>query len=796
MKGLDAGGNPRSDAVGSFSASGSDSSLLFDASQYAFFNKGGMEEVELGGLEYDDDFLGLEEESKFPSLGDKEIESLGSLSEIDDLATTFRKLNRVVNEPRSVGVIGDRGSFSRESSSNADWTQEADFPSWIDHQIFDAEDVQESKRWSSQPHATPSQFDELKSLYRTSSHPHQLQHHYSIESINVPKSSFTSYPPPGGQSLPLTRHSSLPSVGIAELISTPIPYSGPQNQLGGLRHGLHYNPSMQFTHSGVSSASLPRNYLLNHSDLFAGENCNLLPDLFSHQLPPQGGLISPQFLSQLQQQRLLRQSLTHYSHLQPNLCNRYYHPQMMTNNFESVSGMPNFREHRLKSHRGKQNMRLSQRSETGSLKSDSGFQFRSKYMSGQEIESILKMQHAVTHITDPYLDDYYHQACLAKKSSNLRLKQPFCPTAIKDPPSRSRSNNESHVQVDGLGRVSFSSVRRPRPLLEVEMPSASGDDQKPSMKPLEQEPMLAARITVEDCISLLLDVDDIDRVLQNNQPQDGGLQLKRRRQVLLDVIAASLQLVDPFGPGKSDNSVVFAPKDDRVFLRIISLPKGRKLISRYLHLLPPGSHLTRVVCMAIFRHLRLLFGGLPSDPSAAETTINLSKTVSSCVRNMELSALGACLAAVVCSSEQPPLRPIGSSTGDGASIIIKSVLNRATELLTEPHVTSNYSFANRTLWQASFDAFFGLLTHYCLSKYDSIMRMLLVQASGISMAGPEATIAISREMPVELLRASLPHTNEHQREMLLEFAQRSMPITDTGTRGGQSRPDSSESVPG
>lgn len=48
-------------------------SLLFDASQYAFFNKGGMEEVELGGLEDDDYSLGLEEESKFPSLGDKEV---------------------------------------------------------------------------------------------------------------------------------------------------------------------------------------------------------------------------------------------------------------------------------------------------------------------------------------------------------------------------------------------------------------------------------------------------------------------------------------------------------------------------------------------------------------------------------------------------------------------------------------------------------------------------------------------------------------------------------------------------
>ncbi|RWW72420.1 hypothetical protein BHE74_00019771 [Ensete ventricosum] len=169
--------------------------------------------------------------------------------------------------------------------------------------------------------------------------------------------------------------------------------------------------------------------------------------------------------------------------------------------------------------------------------------------------------------------------------------------------------------------------------------------------------------------------------------------------------------------------------------------------------------------MAIFRHLRFLFGGLPSDSSAAETTTNLAKAVSLCACNMELSALSACLAAVVCSSEQPPLRPLGSSAGDGASIIIKSVLDRATDLLTDPHAANNYTVSSRTLWQASFDAFFGLLTKYCLSKYDSIMQMLLMQAPSTAVMGSEATRAISREMPVELLHASLPHTNEHQRKL-------------------------------
>ncbi|EHA8592016.1 putative protein PAT1 [Cocos nucifera] len=199
--------------------------------------------------------------------------------------------------------------------------------------------------------------------------------------------------------------------------------------------------------------------------------------------------------------------------------------------------------------------------------------------------------------------------------------------------------------------------------------------------------------------------------------------------------------------------------------------------------------------MAIFRHLRFLFGGLPSDSNAAETTINLAKTVPLCVCGMDLSALSACLAAVVCSSEQPPLRPVGSSAGDGASIIIKSVLERATELLTDRHAAKNYSMSNRALWQASFDAFFVLLTKYCENKYDTIMQSWRMQAPSAGFSGSDAPRAISREMPVELLRASLPHTNEHQRMLLVDFAQRSMPVNRYNAHGGGNGPITSESVP-
>ncbi|URD96414.1 hypothetical protein MUK42_21494 [Musa troglodytarum] len=74
----------------------------------------------------------------------------------------YVQLNRAVNDPKGAGVIGDRGSFSRESSSTADWTLEGDYSNWIDQRILDAENIQEGKRWWSQPRPSYSQLSESK----------------------------------------------------------------------------------------------------------------------------------------------------------------------------------------------------------------------------------------------------------------------------------------------------------------------------------------------------------------------------------------------------------------------------------------------------------------------------------------------------------------------------------------------------------------------------------------------------------------------------------------------------------
>ncbi|KAJ7982000.1 Protein PAT1 like 1 [Quillaja saponaria] len=791
---------------------------VFDASQYAFFGKDVEEEVELGGLEDEENDLPIvefDEEEIFFSRD--EGEGIRPVSDVDDLATTFSKMNKVVSGPRSGEGILE--GISRENSSAAEWSQREDAPYWFDHHMIDS---QEGKRWSSHPHSSVALLQESKPLYRTASYPdqqqqqqQQLHQQFSSEPIPMPKSSFTSYPPPGGRSQHASPNQNTGQLNIpyhASGLHIPLSppnlshFSNSQIHLTGL-NGSHAGNMHQFT-TGSPVNNRTSNQWVNKGNLFPGDHPSHMSNMFQQQLPLQNVSLPPHLISQMpqQQQRLhhpVQQSAGYLSGFHSQLFNSHLSSSSpLISQYEQMFGLADIRDQRPRSgQKGRQNLHFFQQgSDFSTLKSDGGWpKFRSKYMTTDEIEGILRMQLAATHSNDPYVDDYYHQACLAKKSAGSKLRHHFCPNQIREIPPQARANMEPHafLQVDALGRVPFSSIRRPRPLLEVDPPNSfftGSNEQNISDKPLEQEPMLAARVAIEDGLCLLLDVDDIDRFLQFNQMQDGGIQLRRRRQALLEGLAASLQLVDPLG--KNGHTVGLAAKDDLVFLRIVSLPKGRKLLARYLQLFLPGSELMRIVCMAIFRHLRFLFGGLPSDPAAAETTNNLARMAAVCIRGMDLGALSACLAAVVCSSEQPPLRPLGSSAGDGASLILVSVLERATEVLTDPHAASNYNIANRSLWQASFDEFFGLLTKYCMNKYDSIMQSLLMLGTpNMAAIGSDVARAINREMPVELLRASLPHTDDHQRKLLLDFAQRSVPVVGfNGSTGGSGGNINSESV--
>lgn len=784
----------------------------FDASQYAFFGKDVTQEVELGGLEDEDDTgqLGTLEDDEYglSSVCDRdEAEQSEVVSEADnmsELSSSFMRMNRVSGETRLPANIGDLGFGARESP---EWFREAEVSNWLDQQILDADIEQDGRKWWQQEQHSPVRAPEPKPLYRHSSYPPQQWG----GDPKFPQSSFSSFPPLHSQVIQnQPRHRSYPGQASQVALSGPPQmshYPGPQPHFGGILPSvIQYGGGMpQYNSSGHVMGTRPQQgHWLNQSNMRPGGPSGIMTNMMHQQMPQPNAMLPTQAQALLQQQRFqaMQSGVPHFPPVPTQqVFNSHPPPAMHRYNEPFLGG--DFRDQRSKSQqRGKQNQRNSQQnSDTNSQsgRSNNGWpQFRSKYMSAEEIESIVRMQLAATHTSDPYVDDYYHQAVQAKNATGSRGKSQFAPSSLRELPPRTKAVAEPHayLQVEALGRVPFSSIRRPRPLLEVDAPStpnASGDnvnEPKATERPLEQEPMLAARIVIEDGLCLLLDVEDIDRFLQVSQLQDGGAQLKRRRQILLEGLAASLHLVDPLG-AEGGHPIGLAPKDDLVFLRLVSLPKGRKLLSKYLQLLTPGSELARIVSMAVFRHLRFLFGSLTPDPSA---TVGLAKTVAMCVFNMDLDALIACLTAVVCSSEQPPLRPLGSSTGDGASVVLKAVLERATDILTDPR--ASYTMQKRNIWQASFNCFFKLLTTYCTNKYDSIMQSLISSSGNSASISSAAAFAMSKEMPVELLKSSLPHTNENQRRLLLDFAQRSMPGGGFNSQNGSGGHVSTASVPG
>uniref|UniRef100_A0A3N7G1Y2 Uncharacterized protein n=1 Tax=Populus trichocarpa TaxID=3694 RepID=A0A3N7G1Y2_POPTR len=267
------------------------------------------------------------------------------------------------------GVIGDRGSgsFSRESSSATDWAQDGEFTSWLDQQMFNAENSQDSKRWSSQPQPSSACFSESKTLYRTSSYPQQPQQlqHFSSEPIPVPKSNFASFPPPGCSPHHLNVASR--AGGLQSHLSAPnlSPLSNSNLHLAGLQHGLHYGGNLaQITSPGLSFINRPQKHWVNHAGLLHVDQSRLLQSILQQQLSHQNGLLSSQLMSpqqQLQQQRLhpsVQPSLARFAAMQSQLFNA--HPSSL-----------HIREQKHKS--SQRNRRFSQGSDTSSQKSDGGW---------------------------------------------------------------------------------------------------------------------------------------------------------------------------------------------------------------------------------------------------------------------------------------------------------------------------------------------------------------------------------------------------------------------------------------
>lgn len=364
------------------------------------------------------------------------------------------------------------------------------------------------------------------------------------------------------------------------------------------------------------------------------------------------------------------------------------------------------------------------------------------YMANDEIEGILRIQWSATHPNDrtAYEHDYFYQAWL-RKNNPSKLKEPFCPEALRELASHVKEARGPVTFVPGLaglGKVPFGNIRSPKPLLDMSRSSEPKGDGEQSeegeQRRLEQEPLLAARIMIEDSMCLLLDVDDIDRQLEEGRPSETEDELKKRRMFLLDGLVSTLRLpsVPVLAAGGSEH--------DGVFQRIITLPKGRTLLAKALPRFPLGSAAAATLVWAIVRNVGVLIGGknATNNPSAEA----LLRAAADSVQLMNAVAVEGTVGAVATGMNladvKQQLAPLTSRSSTTLALVgaIAAALDRAHLLEISP--------SKHKAFGAAFGIIFGIFDKHAFS-------------------------AIQRRdgtLPRDLLRALMHHCTDAQKQRL------------------------------
>ena len=341
-------------------------------------------------------------------------------------------------------------------------------------------------------------------------------------------------------------------------------------------------------------------------------------------------------------------------------------------------------------------------------------------MSREEIDSILFMQSKALHMVPPYLEDYYYQAFLDRYYDKKNIET-FAPESVRElaPTEKVASESVSFVKLDGLGRVAFSNIRRPRPLMELSIDSSTEetDTEKPQVKRLDQEPALAARIMIEDCMALILDVQDVDRIFIAS----GGVDienegaLRQRRALLTDGLASSLRISET-PEGDSDG----------VFLRLMARNKGRVLAIRSLKVVYPPKEMKGVdpnfrIVWALLRQLATLFRTRAikqTDTETVDTLSALAKALMQVISKMSSPhALGDALVAITqgtifgdtVSFFAPGEGPADKERKPWMCDVLGAVLSRGAELNLHNTVSES---AHSNSWSSSIELLFQQMESY------------------------------------------------------------------------------------
>ncbi|KAK9847108.1 hypothetical protein WJX84_012013 [Apatococcus fuscideae] len=427
----------------------------------------------------------------------------------------------------------------------------------------------------------------------------------------------------------------------------------------------------------------------------------------------------------------------------------------------------------------------------------------SKLMERAEIDQILRIQWKSLHGGPPYIEDYYYLAYVQKHGRN-RNPRDFAPAALREMAPTERLGGEplAYVKLEGLGKIPFSNIRRPKPLMDVAM-------------------------TDESSASDEEETETIGTVVQGVRDNEGPL--RQRRALLMEGFASSLRLSDSAlcshqTPGPSPRAAAASqPLTDGVFLRLMALPKGRVLLARALRLLyaplsagwvpapelngprptptpTKGCSPAMRLAWALLRNVSYIFGGHTAAPLGlaslqaaqpdAQEVEERSKVAAAGVEVMQRldspRAVCDCIAALVsgdlinpsssAAGQAPgsanhllPLLPPTSANREMPWLgsIIAELLTRAQELGLASQPVAQLMGGMRGGLAVNEGHFWRDSVATLLSALQAHLNALLHLNQAAKEAGDAAAQEMTRKLvPIKLIRASLPQSSETQREEL------------------------------
>ncbi|XP_051755267.1 protein PAT1 homolog 1 [Ctenopharyngodon idella] len=218
----------------------------------------------------------------------------------------------------------------------------------------------------------------------------------------------------------------------------------------------------------------------------------------------------------------------------------------------------------------------------------------SNLMTQREKEWVARIQMMQLQSTDPYLDDYYYQNYyekMEKRQERDRDNRKEHTTKLITPQVAKLEHTYRPVQFAGsLGKLTVSSVNNPRKMIDAVVTTRSDDEEKREKQVWNKRRQIL--YTVEKMYSLLLEVQDFEKkFLQTPEHQRDALLEQHKTH--------TLQLYNSLREKEWDDRV-----SDEQCLMIMSVRKGKRLISRLLPFLPQPQ--AAAVVMGIARNLPAL----------------------------------------------------------------------------------------------------------------------------------------------------------------------------------------------